>query len=98
MKRPPEIQINQFQLVLLLNDEEKKSFEMVIADNVFCSHCGGVARAGISINEMFLTNLNDILVKGTCNTCNGKVARIMEFGESKEFYNKAMGFRNSISN
>jgi hypothetical protein len=37
MKRPLEIQINRFQLALLLNDEQKKFFEMVILDNVFCS-------------------------------------------------------------
>lgn len=96
MKRPPEIQINQFQLALLLNDEQKKFFKMVVANNVFCSQCGGVAKDGISVNEMFLTNLNDILVKGTCNACKGKVARMMEFGEDEEFYNKAMNFRNSI--
>lgn len=96
MKGPPEIPINQFQLALLLNDEQKKFFEMVIKSNVFCGQCGGAAIAGITINEMFLTDLNDILVKGTCKTCKGKVARMMEFGENKEFYNGAMVFRNSI--
>lgn len=96
MKRPPELQINRFQLDLLLNNEQKEFFEMVVAENVFCGQCGGVAKDGISVSEMFLTDLNDILVKGTCNTCNGKVARMMEFGEDEEFYNKAMNFRNSI--
>jgi hypothetical protein len=98
MKRPPEIKINQFQLALLLNDEQKEFFDMVIADNVFCSQCGGSAKEGININEMFLTDLNDILVKGTCKTCKGNVARMMEFGEEKDFYNQAMDFRNSIRN
>jgi hypothetical protein len=55
-----------------------------------------VAKEGITINEIFLTDLNDILVKGTCNSCNGKVARMMEFGEDKEFYNKAMDFRKFV--
>jgi|AntRauTorckE6833_2_1112554.scaffolds.fasta_scaffold00298_8 hypothetical protein len=96
MKRPPEIKINQFQLAVLLNGEQKKFFEMVIAENVFCSHCGGICKKGMTINEMFLTDLNDILVKGTCNICKGKVARTMEFGEEKEFYDKAIDFRNSI--
>lgn len=96
MKRSPEIQINQFQLDLLLNNEQKKFFEMVVTNNVFCSQCGGVAKDGISVNEIFLTDLNDILLKGTCITCNGKVARMMKFGEDEEFYNKAMNFRNSI--
>ena len=98
MKRPPEIKINQFQLAVLLNDEQKKFFDTVIADNVFCSQCGGTCTKGINISEIFLTDLNDIMVNGTCNTCKGKVARIMEFGEDKEFYDKAMDFRNSIKN
>jgi len=97
MKKTPEIQINQFQLAILLNDEQKKFFERAVADNVFCRQCGGAATAGITIDEMFLTDLNDILVKGTCNTCKGKVARLIEFGGEQEFYEKAMAFRKAIS-
>lgn len=98
MKRPEEIKINRFQLAILLNDEQKKFFDTVMADNVFCVQCGGTCEKGITINEIFLTDLNDILVKGNCNTCKGNVARMMEFGEDKEFYNKVMDFRNSIKN
>ena len=48
------------------------------------------------VKEIYLTNLNDIMVRGTCNICNGKVTRIMEFGDDKEFYKKANEFRKAI--
>jgi hypothetical protein len=98
MKRPPEIQINQFQLACLLDEEQMGFYKEVLADNVFCGHCGGVASKGIVVQEIFLTDLNDILVRGTCKVCNGKVARILEFGKDKAFYEKANDFRNSIRN
>jgi hypothetical protein len=96
MKQPPEIPINPFQLAILLNDEQKDFYSYVLAENVFCCNCGGSAIKGIEVKEIFLTNLNDVLVRGTCNECNGKVARIFEFGEDKAFYEKANRFRNSI--
>jgi len=98
MSRPPEIPINQFQLAILLNDEQKVGYKFMLDMGVFCDHCGGRAENGIVVEEIFLTNLNDIMVRGTCKVCNGKVARIMEFGEDNTFYEKAMKFRKDISN
>jgi len=98
MKRPPEIRINQFQLAILLDDEQKQGYKFILEKGVFCAHCGGTALKGIVVEEIYLTHLNDIMVRGTCNVCNGKVCRIMEFGEDMAFYDKAMKFRKDISN
>jgi hypothetical protein len=98
MSRPPEIQINQFQLAILLDDEQKQGYKFMLDEGVFCAHCGGIAQKGIVVEEIYLTNLNDIMVRGTCNVCNGKVCRIMEFGEDKAFYEKATDFRKAIRN
>ena len=97
MKRPPEIQINQFQLAILLDNSQKEFYNYVLADNVFCGHCGGVAGKGIIVDEIYLTSLNDVMVRGICRVCNGKVARCLEFGEDKAFYNRATDFRKSIN-
>ncbi|MCF8303109.1 MAG: hypothetical protein K9I94_07525 [Bacteroidales bacterium] len=51
-----------------------------------------------NIDEIFLNNLNDIHVKGTCKFCNGYVARTLEFGEDKDFYDKAVDFRFTLNN
>lgn len=96
MKRPPEIQINQFQLAVLLNDEQKQGYKSMLDKNVFCGKCRGIAQKGIVVDEIFLTNLNDIMVRGTCKVCAGKVSRIIEYGEDKAFYEKANDFRKAI--
>ena len=98
MKRLSEIQINQFQLALLFDSEQMVLYNDLLADNVFCGHCGNVAKKGITVEEVYLTNLNDIRVRGTCKLCNHKVSRIFEFGEDEAFYNKANDLRNSMTN
>lgn len=96
MKRPPDIQINQFQLAILFDNEQKKEYKFMLDEGIYCGHCRGKAEKGIVVLEIHLTDLNDILVHGTCNVCNSKVSRIMEFGEDKEFYERATKFRKAI--
>ncbi len=92
-----EIGINSFQLNVLLDNRQKEIYKMVTDTNVFCMTCGGVCEEGIEIDSIFLNDLNDILVKGTCNKCGNNVARTLEFGEDKDFYDKAVKLRKSIS-
>lgn len=96
MKRPPQIPLNQFQLAVLLNDDEKHFYDKVLAENVYCRSCAGNVAKGVVVTEILLNDLNDIHVRGTCKVCKGTVARIFEFGEQKEFYNRAMKFRKAI--
>lgn len=91
-----EQEINSFQLNILLNERQKEIYKMVTDTNVFCMTCGGVCEEGIKIDSIFLNELNDILVKGTCNKCGGNVARTLEFGEDEEFFIKANKLRKSI--
>lgn len=98
MSRLSEIKINQFQLAILLNDEQKRGFQFLLDEGVYCSQCSAITKKGIDVQEIYLTKLNDILVRGTCKVCNGKVARVMEFGEDKAFYEKACDFRKIIRN
>jgi hypothetical protein len=96
MKRLPEITINPFQLAVLLDETERNFYSVVIENYVYCSHCRGVAIEGVDVEEMYLTDLNDIRVVGRCRKCEGEVGRLFEFGEKKEFYEKACRFRESI--
>jgi len=96
MKRPKEIRINKFQLNILLNYKQKKSLDFIVNHNVYCSTCRGICEKGIEIKEYVLDSLNDIMIVGNCKVCNGKVARIMEFGEDEDFYKRANDFRNSL--
>ncbi|MDA3798513.1 MAG: hypothetical protein PF692_05470 [Kiritimatiellae bacterium] len=96
MKRPEEIKINRFQLKVLLNDNQKEGFDYIVNHNVYCGNCGGTFNQGVEINGMVLDSLNDVRIEGACKNCQGKVARVIEFGEDKEYYQKAMDFRKSI--
>jgi len=97
MKRQKQIKINQFQLNVLLNDEQKEDFNYLLENGVYCSTCNGTAK-GVTVEEIHLNTLNDIMVHGICGKCKGKVTRIMEFGEDKIFFEKANNFRKSINN
>lgn len=96
MSRLPEIQINRFQLAILLNDEQMQVYKLMLEKGVFCRQCEGAAPKGILVKEIWLSNLNDIIVRGTCKVCNGNVSRIMEFGEDKAFYKNANNFRKGL--
>ena len=91
-----EIEINIFQLNILLDERQKDIYQMVIVTNVFCMNCSGICEQGIKISNIFLNELNDILIKATCNKCGNDVARILEFGEDKKFYDNAVKIRKSI--
>jgi len=96
MKRLPEITLNQFQLAVLLDEEERHFYNVVIDNYVYCCHCRGVEIEGIDVEEIYLTDLNDIRVVGRCRKCGGEVARLLEFGGKKEFDEKACRLRESI--
>lgn len=96
MNNLSELKLNKFQLNVLLNDEQKETYDYIVRQNVFCGNCGGICSKGITIKEIILDSLNDIHIRGVCNVCNGKVTRLLQFGENKEFYTKANEFRKSI--
>ena len=92
----PEIQINKFQLGILLTGLDKKFFNCIIENNIYCSHCKNFAIKGILVDTIYLTKLNDVRVFGRCKICNSEVARLFEFGNEKVFGEKANKLRESI--
>lgn len=96
MKELTEIPINQFQLAVLLDDEERHFYNMVVEGFIYCPQCRGVAGEGVEVENIFLNSVNDIRVEGRCRKCGGRVARLFEFGEKKKFDEKASRFRESI--
>lgn len=96
MKHQKQIQINRFQLNVLLNQEQKEAFDFLLKEGVYCTTCVDSA-TDVTVKEIHLNSLNDIVVQGICGKCNGKCTRIMEFGEDKNFFEKANDFRKSIN-
>lgn len=92
-----EIQINRFQLGVLLTGLDKNLFNCIIDNNIYCSHCKSFAIRGIIVDSLFLTKLNDVKVYGRCKICNTEVVRLLEFGNVKIFRDKAIKLRESLN-
>lgn len=97
MKEKQNIGINLFQLAVFLDVDEKHFYNFVINNSVYCFQCRGIASKGIEVEEIYLTERNDIRVQGRCRICKGTVGRLFAFGDKKEFDEKACRLRESIS-
>ena len=98
MKKLKEIKLSRFQLYDLLNKEEIEDFKYLLKHGVYCTTCGGICSKGVINFTVSLNWLNDIMIEGECAVCGQKVARIMEFGENKSFFDKAMEYRETLQN
>ncbi len=98
MKKLKEINLNTFQLNVLLNEQEKEGFEMLLNEGVYCMQCNDVCKDGVVNYSVKLNSLNNVVIDGECATCGNSVCRVMEFGEDRTFFKKAMEFRKSLAN
>ncbi len=81
-----------------MNDEEAQDFKLLINEGVYCGQCNDICRKGVSDYTITLDTRNDIVIRGACKVCGASVCRVMEFGESRMFFEKAIEFRKSIQN
>jgi hypothetical protein len=95
MKRN-EIKIDMDDIRVIFGDDFEH-FDTIIK-NVFCAKCGGTYDRTIVNFTAYLNELNDIVLKGECKTCSGKVGRYLETGESKERFTAADHIRNIKKN
>jgi hypothetical protein len=56
-------------------------FQKKIVTNCYCTKCKGLYDTTIIDYKVFLTEINDILLKGKCKTCGNSVNRYLETGE-----------------
>lgn len=96
MNRLKEINLNQFQLNILLDEEEKEAYKYIVQEATYCVHCKDMCINGVDVKESILNDMNDILIKGTCKKCNGKVSRFIEYGEFEDFVERANSLREAI--
>jgi hypothetical protein len=95
MKRN-EIKIDIDDIRVIFGDDFEH-FNSII-NNVFCANCGGSYSRTIINYTAYLNKLNDIILKGECKSCSGKVGRYIETGESKERFAAADHIRNIKKN
>ena len=81
MKRN-EIKIDLDDILIILGGDTEH-FNTIL-NNVYCTKCGGSYDKTIINYTAYLNKLNDIVLKGECKTCSGKIGRYLETGDSKE--------------
>jgi heterodisulfide reductase subunit C len=98
MKKLKEIKLSRIQLDVLLNRQEKDDFGYLLKHGVYCTRCNEICTNGVLNYTVWLNWLNDIVLEGECAVCGQKVTRVIEFGENKSFFDKAMDYRESLQN
>jgi hypothetical protein len=71
--------------ILVIFGGDIEHFNMIV-NSVYCTNCGGSYDKTIINYTAYLNKLNDIVLKGDCKTCSGKVGRYIETGESEELF------------
>jgi hypothetical protein len=93
MQNLKEQRISSFQLKVLLNEQEKESFELLLHEGVYCTHCNAICKDGVDHYSTRLDVSNNLVINGECATCGNRVCKVMEFGEEPVFFAKALEFR-----
>lgn len=63
MKRE-EIKLNEFQLSVLLSDEEKNDYRYLLNNGVYCNGCQSICQKGVEIKSVKLNFLNRKKIPG----------------------------------
>lgn len=79
-----EIRINQDDLIFIFG-EEIDDFTQKIVANCYCANCSPSYRSTIINYQIFLNDLDDIILKGICARCGHKVNRYIETGEVAKY-------------
>lgn len=70
----------------LIYGDDYGFFQSKILSNCYCANClESKYDSTIVSYEIFLNDLNDIILKGLCAKCGGKIGRYVETGEVAEY-------------
>jgi hypothetical protein len=75
-----DVEITIFELERIMGE----SFEHLqqFCENIFCFECREKEDIKLTNYKIYLTKLNDIVLRGDCSGCNQIAARYLETGES----------------
>lgn len=71
--------------LIAIHGGEYHFFEEKIVPNCFCAKCNTPYTSTIVNYEIFLNDLNDIILKGFCAKCGSKMNRYLETGEVEKY-------------
>jgi len=73
-----DVEIEEYDVEIIMGDQYKNLY--ILLENSWCVTCNKMAT--IINYRSFLNNLNDVILKGFCFECGGKVNRYIETGEN----------------
>ena len=73
-----EVEIGPLQLQLMLGSSYKKAIELCV-NRIFCN-CGSKDKRLVNYKS-YINDVNDVILKGWCSSCNTIAARYIETGE-----------------
>lgn len=93
LKSKKELKITEKNLKYIYG-KDYKFFENKILLNSYSSQCKTLYTSIIVNYQIFLNDLNDIILRGFCKKCNGKVNRYLETGEVPDYLSRIKKLRN----
>lgn len=89
-----EIKLTNEDLVFIYGDDYPKFLEIFIT-NCFCNFCQPPAKYNSTIvdYEIFLNDLDDVILRGFCAVCKNPVGRYLETGEVAIFEKRIKSVR-----
>lgn len=83
-----ELKITEEDLKFIYGDDYGL-FQSRILSNCYCKGCPESEYDSTIVNyEIFLNDLNDVVLRGYCAKCGGKIGRYSETGEVKEYLSR----------
>lgn len=84
MSNKKQIKITKENLVAIYG-KDYRFFEEKIIPNCYCHKCKTLYRSTIVNYEIFLNDLNDVILIGFCAKCGNSVNRYLETGEVERY-------------
>lgn len=81
------VKISESDLKFILEDEFEEIYDLA-KNNSFCMTCVGDNEYEMNVEEIHLDRLNDVIFHGKCSNCSGRMARLVEIGEQKQYFIK----------
>lgn len=82
---PTDIELNDWEFRLVMGDSWDN--RDIFLNSIFCM-CGAPEKIMIDY-KIYLTDLNDLVLRGLCSGCNTIAARYIETGENPERFKAA---------
>lgn len=95
MPNKKQIEITKEELIVIYG-KGYHFFEEKIIPNCWCVKCRTHYKSTIINYEIFLNDLNDIVLKGFCAKCGNRVNRYLETGEVPEYQKRIENIKENL--